>query len=97
MTIIPRPPQAVVWPLLLDGRDCVVVAKTGSGKTCAYVLPALHLIAHQPPLQNKNLAHGPALLVLAPTRELALQVPALQTAASERRLFGGLQHCGASW
>ncbi|KPI88679.1 putative ATP-dependent DEAD/H RNA helicase [Leptomonas seymouri] len=63
--------QSVSWPILLNSRDIVGVAKTGSGKTMAFMIPAaLHIMA-QPPLQPGD---GPIALVLAPTRELAVQI-----------------------
>nr|CAJ2467459.1 unnamed protein product [Leishmania braziliensis] len=67
----PTPIQSVSWPVLLNSRDIVGVAKTGSGKTMAFMIPAaLHIMA-QPPLQPGD---GPIALVLAPTRELAVQI-----------------------
>lgn len=67
----PTPIQSVAWPILLNSRDIVGVAKTGSGKTMAFMIPAaLHIMA-QPPL---NPGDGPIVLVLAPTRELAVQI-----------------------
>ncbi len=55
----------------LLGRDVITVAKTGSGKTCGFLLPAFHrLLEH-----SKDRRRGPpAILVLAPTRELACQI-----------------------
>ncbi len=64
----PTPIQACAWPSALAGRDVVGIAETGSGKTLAFGIPALaKLIAH-PPSQD-----GITTLVLAPTRELAMQ------------------------
>ncbi|KAJ1927186.1 ATP-dependent RNA helicase dbp2 [Tieghemiomyces parasiticus] len=63
--------QAQGWPMALLGRNMVGVAKTGSGKTLAFILPALVHIKAQPPLAQGD---GPIALVLAPTRELALQI-----------------------
>lgn len=62
----PSPIQAECIPHLLAGRDVLGIAQTGSGKTAAFALPLLHNI-------NPMLAI-PQVLVLAPTRELALQV-----------------------
>ena len=66
----PTPIQAQSWPIALQNRDIVAIAKTGSGKTLGYLLPAfLHL------RQTKaNSRAGPIVLVLAPTRELATQI-----------------------
>lgn len=62
----PSPIQAACIPQLLDGRDVLGMAQTGSGKTAAFALPLLHNI-------KPELAY-PQVLVLAPTRELAVQV-----------------------
>jgi ATP-dependent RNA helicase RhlE len=62
----PTPIQSQAIPLVLDGRDVVGCAQTGTGKTAAFVLPILQLITARP--------GGPAALVVTPTRELALQI-----------------------
>ncbi|MEA9392924.1 DEAD/DEAH family ATP-dependent RNA helicase [Acerihabitans sp. TG2] len=62
----PSPIQLECIPQLLAGRDVLGMAQTGSGKTAAFALPLLHNI-------NSELA-APQVLVLAPTRELAVQV-----------------------
>ena len=62
----PSPIQAETIPLLLDGKDVVGQAQTGTGKTAAFALPILSRLD----LKQKN----PQVLVLAPTRELAIQV-----------------------
>jgi ATP-dependent RNA helicase DDX5/DBP2 len=67
----PTPIQAQGWPMALSGRDLVGIAETGSGKTMAYVLPAIVHINAQPLLKPGD---GPIVLILAPTRELALQI-----------------------
>src|SRR6478609_10417634 len=59
--------QAATIPLLLEGRDVVGLAQTGTGKTAAFALPILSN------LDPKDVS-SPQALVLAPTRELALQV-----------------------
>jgi ATP-dependent RNA helicase DeaD len=62
----PTPIQSAVIPLMLSGRDVIGQAQTGTGKTAAFGLPMLNNLAD---------AHGQVqCLVLAPTRELALQV-----------------------
>ncbi|AAZ12919.1 ATP-dependent DEAD/H RNA helicase, putative [Trypanosoma brucei gambiense DAL972] len=67
----PTPIQSIAWPILLNSRDLVGVAKTGSGKTMGFMVPAaLHIMA-QPPIR---VGEGPIALVLAPTRELAVQI-----------------------
>ncbi|KAI5013268.1 hypothetical protein ZWY2020_028222 [Hordeum vulgare] len=55
----------------MSGRDCIGVAKTGSGKTLAFVLPMLRHVKDQPPAAPGD---GPIGLVMAPTRELVVQI-----------------------
>ena len=63
--------QAQGWSAAMTGRDIVGVAKTGSGKTLAFGIPAIiHLRAQPAPRRGD----GPGALVLAPTRELAMQI-----------------------
>ncbi|CAL4076322.1 unnamed protein product, partial [Meganyctiphanes norvegica] len=63
--------QSQGWPIAMSGRDMVGIAKTGSGKTLGYLMPAIVHINHQPYLERGD---GPIVLVLAPTRELAQQI-----------------------
>lgn len=65
--------QCQGWPMALSGRDMIGVAATGSGKTLSYALPGILHINAQPPLSPGD---GPVVLVLAPTRELAVQIQA---------------------
>ncbi|KAI9786191.1 MAG: ATP-dependent RNA helicase dbp2 [Geoglossum umbratile] len=67
----PTPIQSQGWPMALSGRDVVGIAETGSGKTLTYCLPAIVHINAQPLLAPGD---GPIVLVLAPTRELAVQI-----------------------
>lgn len=67
----PTPIQSQSWPVALAGRDVIGIAQTGSGKTCAYILPA---IVHINAQSNLRPGDGPIVLVLAPTRELAVQI-----------------------
>ncbi|SPQ92992.1 unnamed protein product (mitochondrion) [Plasmodiophora brassicae] len=67
----PFPIQAQAIPVIMSGRDCIACAKTGSGKTLAFVLPMIRHILDQPPLKDQD---GPVALILAPTRELAIQI-----------------------
>ena len=62
----PSPIQAQTIPLLLEGRDAIALAQTGTGKTAAFALPILQNLS--PNVQ------GTQALILAPTRELAIQV-----------------------
>jgi ATP-dependent RNA helicase DDX5/DBP2 len=66
----PTPTQAQSWPIALQGRDVITVAKTGSGKTCGFLLPAFHRLLSEPGRKRG----APAILILAPTRELACQI-----------------------
>ncbi len=97
---VPTPVQAQAIPAAIAGRDLITCAQTGSGKTAAFMLPALHRLSLQerpataapkagrqggrtPPRgreQQRWQPARPSMLVLTPTRELALQV----TAASEK-------------
>jgi len=72
----PTPIQCAAWPIALSGRDCIGLAKTGSGKTLAYALPSIVHVNAQPLLKAGD---GPVVLVLAPTRELAVQIQAEYT------------------
>jgi len=108
----PTPVQTQTIPAALEGRDLMVSSQTGSGKTAAFILPAIHLLATteqatspaaagNPHKRGRNGA-GPArprMLVLTPTRELALQV----TAATDKygthvrqvttaSILGGMPH-----
>ncbi|KAK9037321.1 hypothetical protein V6N11_022233 [Hibiscus sabdariffa] len=66
----PTPIQAQSWPIALQGRDIVAIAKTGSGKTLGYLIPGfMHLKRCRNDPQM-----GPTVLVLSPTRELATQI-----------------------
>lgn len=67
----PTPIQAQSVPVALSGRDLIGIAKTGSGKTAAFVWPMLVHIMDQEELKNND---GPIALILAPTRELSLQI-----------------------
>jgi superfamily II DNA/RNA helicase len=66
----PTPIQAEAIPAVLGGADIIASAQTGTGKTAAFMLPALHRL--QTP--SKGAGKGPRVLVLTPTRELATQV-----------------------
>uniref|UniRef100_A0A673LJ25 RNA helicase n=1 Tax=Sinocyclocheilus rhinocerous TaxID=307959 RepID=A0A673LJ25_9TELE len=78
----PTPVQEKCIPAILEGRDCMGCAKTGSGKTAAFVLPVLQKLSEDP--------YGVFCLVLTPTRELAFQI------AEQFRALGkplGLKDC----
>lgn len=66
----PTPVQQSVIPILLERRDTIALANTGTGKTAAFLLPLLQHLASEDALKR-----GPVrALILAPTRELALQI-----------------------
>ena len=69
--VIPTPIQVAAIPSLLEGSDVLGIAQTGTGKTAAFALPLLNLLKAPRPKQN---IRRPLALVLAPTRELALQI-----------------------
>ncbi|WP_343005290.1 MULTISPECIES: DEAD/DEAH box helicase [unclassified Collinsella] len=64
----PTPVQARAIPYVLEGRDLLAAAQTGTGKTAAFVLPSMSRLTHV------ARHHGPAMLVVTPTRELAQQI-----------------------
>ncbi|HDQ39963.1 MAG TPA: DEAD/DEAH box helicase [Desulfonatronum sp.] len=92
---VPTPIQTQAIPPLLAGRDILGLAQTGTGKTAAFVLPILQKL-----LTLNTPKHGPVkVLVLAPTRELALQIHenfetlGQDTGISSVAVFGGVsQH-----
>ncbi|KAK2824554.1 hypothetical protein Q5P01_021729 [Channa striata] len=68
----PTPIQSQAWPVLLSGEDLIAIAQTGTGKTLAYLLPGfIHMDGQPVPRAERG---GPGMLVLTPTRELALQI-----------------------
>lgn len=62
--------QEKAIPVILDGRDVMAIAETGSGKTGAFLLPILQSLSEEKSHQTKK----PSVLILAPTRELAIQL-----------------------
>ena len=64
----PTPIQARAIPVILDGRDIIGVAQTGTGKTAAFVLPLIERLHVVPPTRHMR------VLVVAPTRELVAQI-----------------------
>jgi len=70
----PTPIQAQAIPKIMEGLDVRGSAQTGTGKTAAYLLPALDKLAGREASNNKAKLKGPKVLILVPTRELALQV-----------------------
>ncbi len=74
----PTTVQAQAIPPALEGRDLMVASSTGSGKTASFILPALQRVlaarGDASKRREKGMVFGPRVLVLAPTRELAMQV-----------------------
>ncbi|MGE0747847.1 MAG: DEAD/DEAH box helicase [Rhodospirillales bacterium] len=83
---VPTPIQAQAIPVLLEGRDILATAQTGTGKTAAFALPVMQLLAAT---RERAKPKSPRALVLAPTRELAVQI-GKQVFAFGRHL--GLRH-----
>src|SRR5687768_4195952 len=65
----PTPIQEQAIPYIMANRDLIACAQTGTGKTAAYLLPTIHNLLVAPPKE-----HHINTLVIAPTRELALQI-----------------------
>jgi ATP-dependent RNA helicase RhlE len=63
----PTPIQKAIIPAIFTGRDVIGCAQTGTGKTAGYLLPVLHRLLH-------DATRGPRMLIVVPTRELAVQV-----------------------
>jgi ATP-dependent RNA helicase RhlE len=88
----PTPIQAQAIPLVLEGRDLMAAAQTGTGKTAGFTLPILQLLTTRAPVRKGK----PRCLVLVPTRELAIQVhDSVRTYGKHLRLkstaiFGGV-------
>jgi ATP-dependent RNA helicase RhlE len=70
----PTPIQSQAIPLMLAGRDLLAQAQTGTGKTAAFALPLLHRLRGFANTSTSPARHPVRALVLAPTRELAIQV-----------------------
>ena len=82
---IPTPIQTGAIPALLEGRDLLGVAQTGTGKTAAFALPILQMLAASP---SRPKPFCTRVLILAPTRELALQIDAaIKDFSAGQRIF----------
>ena len=68
---VPTPIQEQAIPHILQGKDLIGIAQTGTGKTAAFVLPLLQIMSQSP---RRIIPRSPRTLVLAPTRELAAQI-----------------------
>lgn len=63
------PIQEQAIPLVIEGQDLIACAQTGTGKTAAFILPVIHSLLQKEPMPEK-----PQVLILVPTRELAIQI-----------------------
>ena len=70
------PIQSETLPLALEGQDVAGQAQTGTGKTAAFLLALFHRLEHNAPLVTEAGPPAPRALIMAPTRELAVQVHA---------------------
>ena len=92
----PTPIQAQAIPMAMEGKDLLAGAQTGTGKTAAFTLPILHRLLPQSNTSTSPAKHPVRALVLAPTRELAIQVEenvktyAKNTALRSLVVFGGV-------
>ena len=90
----PTPIQAKAIPTILEGKDVLGIAKTGSGKTASFALPILANLEKSKGLKNRHVN----ALVLVPTRELAVQVqevfftyaPASKVRVKSLAIYGGV-------
>lgn len=90
----PSPIQAKSIPVLLEGRDLMACAQTGTGKTAAFALPILHQLTE---LRRRPQSHEVRSLILTPTRELAVQVAdSFKAYGANQRFSIGLVHGGVS-
>lgn len=96
----PTPVQAGAIPEVLEGRDVLAAAQTGTGKTAAFLLPTMNNLAHGEKRRGhgKSLGSGPYMLVVTPTRELAQQIEevcrtvAKHTGHSSVTVVGGVSY-----
>lgn len=96
----PTPVQKHAIPIVVGGRDLMACAQTGSGKTCAFMVPCIESLLRSGPPPEARSSRGrpppmPCALVLAPTRELAAQIHeeslkfAYNTGVQSRIIYGG--------
>jgi ATP-dependent RNA helicase RhlE len=94
-----RPVQSGVIPLALDGLDVIACAETGTGKTAAFLVPILQRFLEEgppSPVLQASARHGTRALILAPTRELVVQIEdqvqglTYHTTISSAAVYGGV-------
>jgi len=96
----PTPIQAQCWPVLASGRDVIGIAETGSGKTLAFTIPALAHLHHRTKTEGRASKGSPRMLIIAPTRELAMQSQEVLEAAGKECgivsvcVYGGVSKWG---
>eukprot|EP00535_Pseudo-nitzschia_heimii_P005515 CAMPEP_0197185616 /NCGR_PEP_ID=MMETSP1423-20130617/12308_1 /TAXON_ID=476441 /ORGANISM="Pseudo-nitzschia heimii, Strain UNC1101" /LENGTH=594 /DNA_ID=CAMNT_0042636729 /DNA_START=154 /DNA_END=1935 /DNA_ORIENTATION=- len=73
--------QSLAWPQILSGKHTIVADQTGSGKTCAYLIPSLLRSLQTPPTKRNG---APKVLILVPTAELADQIHAVCSKISQK-------------
>jgi ATP-dependent RNA helicase RhlE len=94
---VPTPIQADTIPAAIAGQDVLGCAQTGTGKTAAFALPILHFLASE---RIRATPHRPAAVVLAPTRELAIQISesfrvyGKHTKFTQALVYGGVSQVG---
>jgi len=79
----PTPIQAQCWPIIGSGRDIIGIAETGSGKTLSFSLPALAHMLYRYDHPVPAVPKSPMMLVLSPTRELAMQTQTVMEEAGK--------------
>src|SRR5215471_11711048 len=93
--VFATPIQAATLPLTLEGRDVAGQAQTGTGKTAAFLITIFSRLLRKP---RRRPAHGPRALVIAPTRELVVQIRqdaellGRHTGLSTLAVFGGIDY-----
>merc|ERR1719339_904594 len=96
----PTPIQAQCWPVLASGRGVIGIAETGSGKTLAFTIPALAHLQHRTATEGRAAKGSPRMLIIAPTRELAMQSQEVLEAAGKECgiasvcVYGGVSKWG---
>ncbi|XP_025419040.1 ATP-dependent RNA helicase vasa-like isoform X2 [Sipha flava] len=87
----PTPIQKYTIPIILSGKDLMAAAQTGSGKTVAFVLPILQKLLMEPHPIVKDIDHcEPQVIIMAPTRELAVQIKSVVLKLSRGTMISSL-------